>query len=72
MYFGILHAVFDLAMGAVLLHWAGRKLAQLSRHDTVAVVWECLISELRRLRSPQVETRKATAEFTTAADAMYR
>jgi hypothetical protein len=51
MHLGVFHTLFDLAMGAVLLHWVGRKLADLSRHDTVSVVWECMMSEVRRLRA---------------------
>ncbi len=68
MHFGVLHAVFDLAMGAVLLYWVGSKLAKMSRHDAVAVVCECLVAELRKMRAPKPEPERA-AELTTAADA---
>jgi hypothetical protein len=64
MYFGILHAVFDVIMGAVLLRWAGVKLSQWSRSDSVAVVWECLMSELRRWRSRQ--PKRDAADLSTA------
>ena len=70
MYFGFLHTLFDLATGVVLLCWAGRKLAELSRKDTVAVVWECLISEVRRMRAPHREP-KPSAELTRTAE-LYR
>jgi hypothetical protein len=73
MSFGVLHTLFDLAMGAILLHWAGRKIAGWMRHDTVAVVRECLMSELRRLRAPKPQPdREAAGELTTAAHLMYR
>ncbi len=69
MILGLLHTVFDLAMGAVLLVWTGRKLAEWGRHDSVAVVWECLLSELRRWRAQPPQTKPA-ADLTTAADLM--
>jgi hypothetical protein len=73
MHFGILHTLFDVSMGAVLLYWTGRKIAEWMRHDTVAVVRECLMSELRRLRAPKPQPdREAAAELTTAAHLMYR
>ena len=53
--FSIWHTAFDVVMGAVLLHWVGRKLADLGRRDIIAVVWECLISEWRRSRLPQAD-----------------
>ena len=68
MFFAVLHAVFDLGMGAVLLYWAGRKLVQVGRHDSVVVVWECLVSELRRMRVPKPEPERA-GDLKTAADA---
>ncbi len=68
MHFGVLHALFDLAMGAVLLYWVGGKLAEIGRHDSVAVVWECLVSELRKLRASKPKAESA-ADLTTAVDA---
>ena len=56
-------------MGAVLLHWVGGRLASVMRRDTVAVVWECLISEWRRLHAPESASKPAT-ELTT--NLMYR
>ena len=70
MHFGVFHTLFDLAMGVVLLAWIGRKLADLSRHDMVAVVWECLISEVRGARSPRRDPDSA-AELTQPAE-LYR
>ena len=70
MHFGILHTLFDLAMGVVLLGWVGRKLGELSRHDMVSVVWECLMSELRRPGAPKREP-EPTAELTRPAE-LYR
>lgn len=69
MHLGILHAVFDVIMGAVLLRWVGNRLTQWSRSDSVAVVWECLISEMRHRRS-QPPKRDAAADLTTAANVM--
>ncbi len=71
MHFAVLHAIFDLAMGAVLVRWIGHKLAHLRRHDTVAVIWECLRSELRKIRSPQPQSEAKPAGKLTA-DLMYR
>jgi hypothetical protein len=68
MYLRALHAVFDLGMGAVLLYWVGGKLAELSRHDSVVVVWECLVSELRKKSASEPEPERAH-DLTTAADA---
>jgi hypothetical protein len=62
--FSIWHTAFDVIMGVVLLHWMGRKLADLSRRDTIAVVWECLISQWRRSHSPS-ETEQS-ADLTSA------
>ena len=70
MHFGVFHTLFDVAMGVVLLGWVGRKLADLSRHDMVAVVWECLISEFRRVRPPRRQPQTA-AELTQPAES-YR
>ncbi len=69
MYLRAFHLGFDVVMGAVLLHWAGSRLANFMRHDTVAVIWECLITEWRRLHAPQPATKAAT-ELTT--NLMYR
>ena len=69
MYLRALHLGFDVVMGAVLLHWVGGRLASVMRRDTVAVVWECLISEWRRLHAPESASKPAT-ELTT--NLMYR
>jgi hypothetical protein len=67
MHFGFLHTLFDVAMGVILCGWVGRKLAELSRQDMVAVVWECLTSEVRRLRAPQRKPESA-AKLTRPAE----
>lgn len=58
--FSIWHTAFDVIMGAVLLRWMGRKLADLSRRDMIAVVWECLISEWRPRPHTPAEIEGAT------------
>jgi len=63
----ILHAAFDLVMGLVLLYWVGGKLADLGRRDSVAVIWECLMVEIRKLRTKREP--EPAGEFTTAVDA---